>query len=183
MMLSASLVAQNMNNDDIWKDRNGNVCMTPEAAIDKSKIVSDWLAQSETLEEAQESLKQKDAIINEMLLKSAKLSGDLKAANEFIEKQTAKVDELNDDQLDIADKQIDIAKGLFTNFNIELRAHGNLTEYVVPDNMHVRSNVAEHIRGDVIVRYNISKFYVFAQGSVGTDDYKYASFGAGYRFL
>lgn len=174
MMLSISLTAQNTNNKDVWLNKKGNVEMTPETAIDNSKILSDWVRQSDSLKVREDQLRQKDEIIQAMIIKVAEMTGELKAANTYIANQTEKVDDINEEQ-------IKVAKGLFTNFSMEFRLHGNLTGYEVYQNKHVRDKIWEHIRSDAIVRYNIKKFYIFVQGTLGTDNYGYASFGGGYR--
>lgn len=176
-MLSISLTAQITSNKldgDVWLNDRGNVEMTPEAAIDKSKILSDWVRQNDTLRIREKQLRKKDSIIRLMTLKVAEMTGELRAINSFIENQTEKVDDISDDQ-------IDIAKGMFSNFQIDVRGHGNLTSYLDPKTGLDESGKFKNIQADIIFKYNIKKWYIFTQGSVGTNDYKQISLGGGYR--
>jgi len=178
MMLSTSLTAQITNNKldgDVWLNKNGNVEMTPEAAIDKSKILSDWVRQSDTLATREKQLKLKDSIIQQMIIKVAEMTGELRAANAFIANKTETVDDINEEQ-------IDIAKGLFSNFQANVRAHGNITTYTNPETGLDEAGMFKYLQADVILRYNIKKYYVFTQGSVGMNDYVNISLGGGYRF-
>jgi hypothetical protein len=178
MMLSISLTAQITNNKldgDVWLNENGNVEMTPEAAIDKSKILSDWVRQSDTLAIRERQLKQKDSIIQAMTIKVAEMTGELRAANNYIADKTDEVDDINEEQ-------IDIAKGLFSNFQADVRAHGNITTYTNPETGLAEAGMFKYLQADVILRYNIKKWYIFTQGSVGMNDYINLNLGGGYRF-
>jgi acylphosphatase len=171
------LTAQITNNKldgDVWLNDDGNVEMTPEAAIDKSKILSDWVRQNDTLKIRENQLRKKDSIITQMSLKVAEMTGELRAANNFIEKQTEKVDEISDDQ-------IDIAKGMFSDFQIDVRGHGNLTSYMNPETGLDESGAFKYLQADIIFKYNIKKWYIFTQGSIGMNDYNSVSLGGGYR--
>jgi len=174
MMLSMSLTAQNTTTRDVWINDDGNVEMTPEAAIDKSKILSDWVRQTDSLKVREKQLKDKDKIIEQMALRVAEMTGELKAANSYIENQTNRVDDINEDQ-------IDIAKGLFSDFQVNIQAHGNITTYTNPETGMAEAGMFKYMQGDVILRYNIKKWYIFTQGSVGLNDYLNISLGGGFR--
>lgn len=150
--------------------------MTPSAAIDKSKILSDWVRQSDTLEVREKQLKEKDEIIRKLSLKASELTGQLKALNYFISSKTEQVDE-------ITEEQINIAKGMFSDFQVNLRAHGNITAHKNLNTGIIESGIFTYLQADLIIKYNIKKWYIVTQGSVGFNDYTNISLGGGYRLF
>lgn len=165
MTLSTYLTAQNTTrtlDGDVWINERGNVEMTPEAAIDRSKILSDWVRSQDTIKAYEKRLVEKDQRIELLAFESKKRFEEILELNKFIREKVFKSDSL-------ADSQIKTAKGIFQRLRYTAEVN---TDFQQLTNFRVEGRIT----------YDLYKFYLLTKGSIGNNDFYEIRFGIGYTF-